>query len=93
MWVAALVCAVVISGMWLSDALTTDMSYTNNPEAKRAGDLIEARLRGPEQNHEIVIVRSRSQTVDEASFRAYVEDLQRDVTELGRQVVLATLSY
>ena len=92
-WLVALVVAAVTSGLLLGDALTTDMSYTNNPEAKRAEDLIEARLRGPEQNHEIIVVRSRSQTVDDAGFRAYVEGLQRDVAALGPDAVQATLSY
>jgi putative drug exporter of the RND superfamily len=92
-WVVALIGAVVISGMWLGDALTTDMSYTNRPEAKRAADLIEARLRGPEQNHEIIVVRSRSHTVDDAEFRAYVEGLQQGVAALGPEAVSQTLSY
>jgi RND superfamily putative drug exporter len=92
-WLVALVVAGVTSGLLLGDALTTDMSYTNNPEAKRAEDLIESRLRGPEQNHEIIVVRSRSQTVDDAEFRAYVEGLQRDVTALGPESVQATMSY
>jgi RND superfamily putative drug exporter len=92
-WLAALVVALVTSGLLLGDALTTDMSYTNNPDAKRAADLIESRLRGPEQNHEIIVVRSRSQTVDDAAFRTYVEGLQRDVTAIGAENVQATLSY
>jgi hypothetical protein len=82
-WSVALVVAVVISGLLLDDALTTDMSYTNDPEAKRAEDLIHGRLRGPEQSHELVVVRSLSQTVDDTGFRVYVEGLQRDLAALG----------
>jgi RND superfamily putative drug exporter len=92
-WLLALVVAGITSGLLLGDALTTDMSYTNNPEAKRAEDLIQARLRGPEQNHEIIVVRSRSQAVDDAGFRTYVEALQEDVAALGPENVQATLSY
>ena len=79
MWLVAVLAAVVLSGALLADALTTDMSYTNNPEAKRAEKIIEDRLRGPDQNMELLIVRSGSRTVDDAAFRAYVEELQRDV--------------
>jgi RND superfamily putative drug exporter len=92
-WVVAVVGALVLSGALLGDALTTDMSYTNNPEAKRAEDLIAKRLRGPEQNMELVIVRSGSRTVDEAAFRVYVEELQKDIAALGPEAVRSTLSY
>ena len=92
-WVVALVASLVASGMMLGDALTTEMGYTNNPEAKRARDVIEARLRGPEPNREIVIVRSRSQTVDDPAFRRHVEAIQQEVAGLGPTVVEAAFSY
>jgi RND superfamily putative drug exporter len=92
-WLVAIVLAVVVSSALLGDALTTDMGYTNNPEAKRAERLIEERLRGPDQNMELLIVRSGSRTVDDAEFRAYVDGLQRDVAGLGSAAVQATLSY
>ncbi|HEU5081722.1 MAG TPA: MMPL family transporter [Acidimicrobiales bacterium] len=85
--------ALALSGALLGDALTTDMSYTNDPEAKRAEELIEARLRGEEHNIELVIVRSEGRTVDEPEFRAYVEDLQQEIAELGPSAVGASMSY
>ena len=92
-WLLALVSAVGVSAALLGDALTTDMGFTGNPESKQAERLIHERLRGPEQNIEMVIVRARSQTVDAPAFRTYVEVLQRDVAALGPSVVTGTLSY
>ena len=92
-WLVALMSAVVFSVTLLGDALTTEMSFTNNPESQRAADLIESRLRGPEQLREIVIIRSGSQTVDDPAFRAHVGQLQRDVAALGPTVVQSTWSY
>jgi putative drug exporter of the RND superfamily len=92
-WLVAIGVAVVLSGAWLGDALTTDMSYTSNPESKRADALIEQRLRGPEPNIELVIVRSPVRTVGAQVFRVYVGQLQRDITALGPQAVKAAASY
>ncbi|HEX6246831.1 MAG TPA: hypothetical protein VFZ64_03080, partial [Nocardioidaceae bacterium] len=92
-WLLAIVSAVGVSATLLGDALTTDMEFTGDPESKQAEELIEERLRGPEQNIEIVIVRARSQTVDDPEFRTYVEDLQQDVVALGPGTVAASLSY
>ncbi len=92
-WLLALVAAVGVSATLLGDALTTDMDFTGDPESKQAEELIEERLRGPEQNIELMIVRARSQTVDDPEFRTYVEDLQQDVVALGPGTVAASLSY
>ena len=92
-WVVALATAVALSSVLLGSALTTDTNFTNNPESKEADKLIEERLRGPEQNTEMVIVGSRSQTVDDPAFRTYVERLQRDIVALGPAIVAGSLSY
>ena len=92
-WVVAVAAAIAVSAGLLGDALTTEMSYTNKPESKRAEELVEARLRGPDENREMVIIRSRSQTIDSAAFRAYVEGLQQDLATLAPAIVKGTLSY
>jgi RND superfamily putative drug exporter len=57
----------------LGDALTTEVTMTNNPESVRANDLLASRLRPFEPVTETVIVRSETATVDDAAFRTVVE--------------------
>src|SRR5829696_4197309 len=42
-WVVVLVAGFAASGVLLSDALTTDLDFTNNPEAKQAQQILEQR--------------------------------------------------
>ena len=93
MWLVARVVAGGVSSSFLADALTTDVDLTNEPEAKRARELLEARLRGPEHDTEIVIVSSESATVDDPAFGRYVERLRGELTALGPEVVVGTRSY
>ena len=92
-WLVALATSVSLSGALLSDALTTDMSFTNSPDAKRAEKLVEDRLRGPVPNQELVVVRSSSLTVDDRRFRDHVGRLQAGVASLGPSVVRGTTSF
>lgn len=92
-WVGALAAAGALSAALLGDALTTDMGFTNRPEAKRAEQLVEARLRGPAPNQELVVVRSASRTVDDPEFRAHVERVRAAVAALGPSVVRRTESF
>ena len=86
-WVLILVAAFVAIGALLSDSLTTEVGFTNNPESKRAETLLEERLRGPDQTNEIVIVRSGEKTVDDAEFQDTVESVYGGVIGLGAEIV------
>src|SRR3990172_6341645 len=77
----------------LSDGLTNEMAFTNNPASQRASTLLEERLRGPEKVNEIVIVRSADRTVDDPAFKAFVEGLYADVSALGPDVIDQGASY
>ncbi|MCH6556496.1 MAG: hypothetical protein IH797_07825, partial [Chloroflexi bacterium] len=59
----------------IGDVLTTEFALTNEPESVKADQLLEERLRGPEQARELVIVGSTSATVDHAAFQAFVDGL------------------
>ncbi len=73
LWVVLLVLAgIAQSG--LKDVVTTEQTFTNNPESVRATELLEARLRGPKPITETVIVRSETATVDDPAFRAVVDE-------------------
>ena len=96
-WLIVLVAAVVITGQYLADGLTTEFSVTNNPESQRGDDLLEARLTGPRQLNEVVIVRSTTLTVDDAAFRQKVEAVNAvataSVNEEGEKVVDSGITY
>ena len=93
-WLAVLVTAIVLTGTLLGDALTTEDSLTNNPEAVRADNLLQERL-GESTNtiDEMVIVRSNTLTVDDPGYRSYVEELYGDLTALGDEVVAGGTHY
>jgi RND superfamily putative drug exporter len=91
-WVIALVAAGTLSSQYLGDALTTESVVTNDPESKRAAELVEQRLRRPEKDTEFVVVTAGSPVTDPA-YRTYVEELQTTIASLGPDVVRHVGSY
>jgi uncharacterized membrane protein YdfJ with MMPL/SSD domain len=91
-WVIALFTAGVLASQFLGGALTTDTDFTNEPEAKQAANLLEVRLRGPNEGTEFVVVTAASAVTDPA-YRAYVSELQATITALGPDVVQHVGSY
>ena len=93
-WLAVLVAAMVLTGTLLGDALTTEDTLTNNPEAVRADNLLGQRL-GESNNTiaEMVVVRSTTLTVDDPAYRSYVEKLYEDLVALGDEVVAGGSHY
>jgi RND superfamily putative drug exporter len=77
----------------LADALTTEITFSNNPESKRASDLLEERLRGPDKANEIIIVRSDTLTVDDPAFQGYVTMLYDDMIALGGDIIEGATHY
>ncbi len=73
LWVVLLVLAGIAQG-GLKDVVTTEQTFTNNPESVRATELLEERLRGPKPVTETVIVRSETGTVDDPAFRTVVDE-------------------
>ena len=93
LWVIGVMVAGSLIQSSLDDALTQDVGLTNNPEAQRATELLEERLRGPEHDTEMVIVSSTSSTVDDPAFRAYVTRLADGLRGLGPEVVVGAQTY
>jgi uncharacterized membrane protein YdfJ with MMPL/SSD domain len=89
-WVGLFVVGGLLAARYLSGALTTQAEFTNNPDSKQAQTLLERRLSGPRRSHEVVIVRSESQTVTDPQFKAYVARLKADLDALGPGVVQAS---
>ena len=89
LWVALVAAMGFSSQQWLSNALTTDIDFTNEPESKRALLAIEENVTGEREDTEFFIVRSGSLSVDDPAFEAYVREVQGAITELGPDVVAA----
>ena len=86
-WVLTVAVSVALISTFLSDALTTQFVFTNDPESQRGFDLIEE-LRGlPNSTNEVVIVRSETLTVDDPAFRQAVERVVGDLQALGPEVI------
>jgi RND superfamily putative drug exporter len=84
---------LVVSSRLLGDALTNEGGFVNNPEAKRALHLVEDRLRGKQGSTEIVIVQSQSLTVDDQTYRTFVDQIAKDLTALGPTEVKAVANF
>ncbi|MFQ5948779.1 MAG: MMPL family transporter, partial [Acidimicrobiia bacterium] len=92
-WAVVFLAAGMASTSFLGDALTTDFDFTDQPESKRAATLLEDRLRGEEKITEFVIVVSESATAQDATFQAYVQQLQAEISALGASVVDSVGTY
>ncbi|HZA19507.1 MAG TPA: MMPL family transporter, partial [Actinomycetota bacterium] len=86
LWVVAIAVAGWLSSQFLSEALTTDADFTNNPEAKQAQELIEERF-GEEGVTEVFILGSDEATVEDPEFEESVRALQASATDRGAEAV------
>ena len=88
LWVLLLVIAGVVIFIGLLDsATTTDFKLADRFESQQAASILEERLRGPDKSPEIVIMRSDTLTVDDPDFRTKVEELHREISGLGPEVI------
>ncbi|GMQ99147.1 MAG: MMPL family transporter [Acidimicrobiia bacterium] len=92
LWVVLLVTAGFLSSQLLGSALTTSVSFTDNPESTQAAQLIEE-IRGEDANTEFVIVTHETLTAADPAFVAYVGALQQEIGSLGSDVVYGVGSY
>jgi RND superfamily putative drug exporter len=94
--VALWVALFFVGGFFASgvdDALTSEISFTNQPESVKAENLLEERLRGPEMATETVIIESTDSTVDDPAFESFVGELLAEVWALDGVVEQATSYY
>ena len=92
-WVLALLIGAGLTGGLFKSAVTTEFTFLNGAESKRATTLLEERLRGPAGIRDVVIVRSAELTVDSQAYRTYVERLRDDILGLGADLVVGATSY
>jgi len=86
-WVLILLVSGGIVDRLLDSATTTDFKLADRFESQQAAKVLEERLRGPAKSPEIVILRSEDLTVDDAAFRARVDDLHLEITSLGPEII------
>jgi RND superfamily putative drug exporter len=92
-WVALAVVSVGITSAFLADSLTTESDFVGTPESQRAVDLIEQRLDRKEPVRDVVVVRSATQTVDQAEFRQQVESIRSRLVAAAPSVVRIGPTY
>ena len=80
-WMVILVTSMGLAGALLGDSLTTDFSFTDNPESEQAQTLV-AELRGETTIPELVVITSESDTVQDEVYGAYVTELDASLEGL-----------
>jgi putative drug exporter of the RND superfamily len=82
LWIVAIAIAGWLSAQYLSEALTTDANFTNDPEAKRAAELIENRF-GDEGVTEVFILSTAGAGLDDPAVEDEVRGLQAAALDAG----------
>ncbi|MEX2274407.1 MAG: MMPL family transporter [Actinomycetota bacterium] len=89
-WIAVLLLGATASATLLASALTTDFNFTNEPESKRAQELVDEGFDLPEETAQTFIVTSDTATVEDEQFQTVLsgitEDLQASGTDTVKQV-------
>ncbi|MGE0056939.1 MAG: MMPL family transporter [Dehalococcoidia bacterium] len=91
-WVVLLVIAMGLIGTFLATATTTTADTTANPDSKVGKEKLEE-IRGKEQAHESIVVRSSSVNVNDPAFKAKLDNIAAQVSALGPEVVDSVTTY
>ncbi len=91
-WAVLLATAGLLTTLLLGGALTTEITFTDEPEAARAAALIEE-IRGDAADTEFVVVEADGVSADHPEYAAYVGAVQATVADLGPEVVGHVGSY
>jgi putative drug exporter of the RND superfamily len=85
---------LVLAGAAATHLQTTmEGTFTSEPESSRAQSLIEQRLNGDTPVMETVIIRSETATVDDAAYRAFVDDTTTRLLAVDGLVTGASTYY
>ena len=91
-WGVLIIVGAALSATLLADVLTTDAQFTNEPEAVRAQDLVDERLRERGLT-EVFIFKTDSGTVEDPDTRAAIKQLQAGVLGASDEVMAAVSYY
>jgi RND superfamily putative drug exporter len=91
-WIAVIAASGYVSATLLGDALTTDVAFTDRPEAVRAQDLLDE-IRGEAKFSEFVVVVGDGITVADPRYQQFVGEVQAAVAALSPEKVLFVGSF
>ena len=94
-WVVLLFVMIGLSATLLSGVLTNDIAFTSKPESIKAQDVIDSQFT-PKQagkDTEYVIVSSSTTTVDDAAFKAYVQQVQHALAAKKEFLAASPVTY
>ncbi|MET0696562.1 MAG: MMPL family transporter, partial [Acidimicrobiia bacterium] len=91
-WVLALVTALALTSQLLGDALTSSITFTDEPESITASNLIEE-VRVEPTDPEYVVVTSGGIDVSDPAYAAYVTEIESTLLALGPDVVTSVGTY
>jgi RND superfamily putative drug exporter len=86
-WAVILVTGFVLSGVLLSDALTTDFNFTNSPEAVQAKDILDQEKLESNALPETFVLTGPAGAVQDPQFAETVNSALTDLRNLGPGVV------
>ena len=86
-WAVVLIAGFAASGALLSSSLTTDFDFTNNPEAKRAQQVLERERLEQDLIPETVVLTGEAGAVQDPAFADTVNAALDDLRNLGPDVV------
>ena len=92
-WAVVLVGAGMLTVLYMGSALSNEVTFTNNPESKRADTLIAAGFPSSDKPQEFVILSSPTLTVDDPAFRRQAAAVTAGVIALGPDVVESAMDY
>ena len=87
-WAVILVAGFMASGVLLDSALTTDIDFTNNPEAKRAAQILEEEQLERDLIPETIILTGGAGALQDPAFAETVNAALDDLRALGSDVVM-----
>src|SRR5436305_46414 len=85
-WIAVIIAAVVAIAALLPTAIGTGRSLYGT-DFKRGQDLLAQRFPGSKHSPEVVIVRSKTLTVEDVAVRGAIEGLTRQIDATGKAQV------
>ena len=91
-WVLALVAAVALTSQLLGDALTSSITFTDEPESITASNLIEE-VKGEPTDTEFVVVTSEGIDISDPVYAAYVTEIESTLLGLGPDLVTSVGTY
>lgn len=92
LWAVGFVLALGLTGAFLATATTTTADVASNPDSKIGKQKLE-QIRGEEKAHESIVLRSSSLQVDDAAYKARIDEIAARVSALGPDVIESITTY